>query len=147
MKKYPLYRLPIGYMLLYTLLILASGVWLFLLGQGLGENGSIVQTLNSLVSAPVQKSLYQFVEIATPHLFAMGTLIFVTAHFMLFSTKISQKFSLKVAMLLFTAALLDIAAYLLISTGLVVSGWVKIVALVLFVFLFLLLLGMVAFSL
>jgi len=146
MKNLKLYHIPIAYMLVYVVAILSTGVWLFLLSQGLGSSG-IMQTLTQIATLPKTKSLYNFIEVATPHLFAIGTLIFVVAHFMLFSTKISQKFSLRVSVLLFIVALLNILAYLLIIFGAVVSGWVKLLFLGLFVLLFLLLLGMVAFSL
>jgi len=133
-------------MLVYVVAILATGVWLFLLSQGLSSS-DILQTLTQIATLPEPKSLHNFIEVATPHMFAMGTLIFVVAHFMLFSTKISQRVSLRVAVLLFIVALLNILAYLFISFGVVVSGWIKLILLGLFVLLFLLMLGMVAFSL
>jgi len=146
MKHLKLYHIPIAYMLVYVVAILATGVWLFLLSQGLGSS-DIVQTLTQIATLPEPKSLHNVIEVATPHLFAIGTLIFVVAHFMLFSTKVSQLFSLRVSVLLFVVALLNIASYLAIIFGFVVSGWVKLVTLVVFVLLFLLLLGMVSFSL
>lgn len=146
MKDLKLYQLPITYMLVYVVAILATGVWLFLLSQGLGST-EILQTLEKIVMMPEPKSLHNFIEVAAPHVFAMGTLIFVVAHFMLFSTNISKKFSLRISILLFTAALLNIVAYLLISFGLIVSGWVKLFTLVFFVVVFLFMLGLVAFSL
>ena len=146
MKNLKLYNIPIAYMPLYVLAILTTGLWLFLLSQGLGSS-DMVQTLTKIVTLPEPKSLHNFIEVATPHMFAIGTLIFVVAHFMLFSTKISQRFSLVVSVLLFAVALLNISAYLLISLGLVVSGWIKLLTLALFVLVFLLMLSMVAFSL
>jgi len=146
MKHLKLYNIPIAYMLLYVLAMLATGIWLFFLSQGLGSS-DIMQTLSQIVTKPELKSLHNFIEVATPHLFAIGTLIFVVAHFMLFSTKISQRVSLVVATLLFVFALLNVVAYLPIIFGLVVSGWIKLVSMGLFVVVFLLLLGMVAFSL
>jgi len=146
MKDLKLYHIPIAYMLVYVVAILATGTWLFLLSQGLGSS-DILQTLEQIATLPEPKSLHGFIEVAAPHMFAIGTVIFVVAHFMLFSTKISKKFSLRISIVLFTVALLNIGAYLLISFGLVVSGWVKLFALALFVLLFLLMLGMVAFSL
>jgi len=146
MKNFKLYNITIVYMLVYVVAILGTGLWLFLLSQGLGSS-DIIQTLAQIVIKPEVKSLHNFTEVATPHLFAIGTLIFVVAHFMLFSTKISQKFSLVVSTLLFVLALLNVVAYLPIILGLVVSGWIKLVSVGLFVLLFLVLLGMVAFSL
>ncbi len=146
MKNLHLYTIPIAYMLVYVVAIIVSGLWLFLLSQGLAS-ADILQTLTNIVNAPEPKSLHNFIEVATPHMFAMGTLIFVVAHFMLFSTNVSQKFSLTVSLLLFTVALFNISAYLFISFGLVVSGWIKLFSIALFVFVFAVMLGLVAFSL
>jgi hypothetical protein len=134
-------------MLIYVILILMSGIWLFLLSQGSECNESIIARLKSVITTPAEKSIEGLIEVATPHLFAIGTLIFVAAHFMLFSTKVSQKISLIVAMFLFVFALFDIFSYFAIIFGLVVSGWIKLVALSGFVLLFLLMLGLVGFSL
>ena len=147
MKKLTYFNIPIAYLLLYTVAILATGVWLFLLSQGLNSVESITAVLQKIIRAPEPKSLHNLVEVATPHLFAMGMLIFVAAHFMLFSTKISQKVSLVVAMVLFIFALLNILSYGAIAFGLVASGWIKLFAMFLFVGMFLVLLGMVAVSL
>ena len=146
MKNLYLYNIPIAYMLVYVIAILLSGVWLFLLSQGLASS-DILQTLTKIINTPEPKSLHQFIEVATPHMFAMGTLIFVVAHFMLFSTKVSQKLSLRVSLLLFAVALFNIFAYLLISFGFIVSGWIKLLSLLLFVLVFMVMLGLVAFSL
>jgi len=147
MKFTELYRIPIAYLLVYIVLILGTGIWIFLLSQGLDTQENIGATLQKVGFAPIEKSVYNFVEVAAPHMFAIGTLIFVVAHFMLFSTRFSQKFSLKISVSLFIVALINICAYLLIIFGFVVSGWIKLLSLALFVLLFLLLLGMVAFSL
>ena len=147
MKNIALYSLPIRYMIIYVILILMSGLWLFLLSQGLECSESLLGTLKNVIASPAEKSMEGLTEVATPHLFAMGTLIFVAAHFMLFSTKISQKSSLIVAMALFIFALFDIFSYFAIAFGLVVSGWVKLVALSGFVLLFVLMLGLVGISL
>ena len=147
MKNIALYSLPIRYMIIYVILILMSGVWLFLLSQGLECSESVMSTLKNVIVSPAEKSMEGLIEVATPHLFAIGTLIFVAAHFMLFSTKISQKLSLIVAMALFIFALFDIFSYFAIAFGLVVSGWVKLVALSGFVLLFVLMLGLVGISL
>ncbi len=146
MKNVKLYYIPIGYMIVYTIAILGTGVWLFLLSQGLANFG-LMQTLKEIIAQPEPKSFYGFVEVATPHMFAIGTLIFVVAHFLLFSTKISQIFSLRVSILLFILAFLNIGAYLAIIFGLIVSGWIKLFSITLFVLLFLFMLSMVAFSL
>jgi len=147
MKNLSLYHIPISYMLIYTVFILGTGIWLFLLSQGLAETGSVYVLLQKVIADPIAKSMHNFIEVATPHMFAMGALFFVVAHFMLFSTKISQKTSLTVSMLLFALLLFNIFSYGAISLGLVVSGWIKLFSMFLFIGMFLVLLGMVAFSL
>lgn len=134
-------------MLLYTVLLLGSGLWLFLLSQGLASSEGIAATLEKIILTPEPKSMHNFVEVATPHMFAMGSLVFVVAHFMLFSTKISQKISLIVSMILFVFLLFNIFSYGLISFEILSSGWIKLLSMLLFTGVFLLLLVMVGISL
>lgn len=147
MKNIALYSIPIRYMLIYVILILISGLWLFLLSQGLESSESVMSTFKNVITTPAHKCVEGMIEVVTPHLFAIGTLIFVTAHFMLFSTKVSQKMSLMVAMLVFIFALFDIFSYFAITFGLLVSGWIKLLSMFIFVLLFLSMLAMVGFSL
>ena len=147
MKNLTFFHIPISYMLLYTVLILGTGVWLFLLSQGLASSSGIFETVNTIIKTPEPKSLHNFFEVAAPHMFGMGSLMFVVAHFMLFSTKISQKTSLIVSMLLFIFLLFNIFSYGAISLGFIVSGWIKLLSMFLFVGMFLVLLFMVGMSL
>lgn len=147
MKFIALYKIPITYLVLYAVLILASGVWLFLLSQGLDSAQSLNHTLKDIIYTPEAKSVRGLIEVVTPHLFAMGMLIFVAAHFMLFSTRVSKKTTAVVALIVFGLALLDIFSYFAISFGWVVSGWLKLVALFAFVSSFVVLLALLAFSL
>jgi len=146
MKNLHLYHIPIAYMLVYVIAILVSGVWLFLLSQGL-SGSDMLETFIRVANLPEPKSLHNFIEVAAPHMFAMGTLLFVIAHFMLFSTRISHKFSLRISYALFVSALFNISAYLFISFGLFVSGWIKLFSMGLFVLVLVFMLGLVAFSL
>jgi hypothetical protein len=146
MKNLHLYTIPIAYMLLYVLAILLSGVWLFLLSQGVNHT-EVITAFEKILSDPVEKSVHGLVEVVTPHLFSMTALIFVVAHFLLFSTKIPKRFSLVVTAVLFVTALINIFSYFLISVGVVMSGWIKLISLVLFLLVFFVLLLMVAFSL
>jgi len=147
MKNLSFFQIPIAYLLLYSVVILATGIWIFLLSQGLNGSEGMSETLEHIITSPEAKSLQNIVEVATPHLFAMGTLIFVVAHFMLFSTKISQRRSLVVAMTVLVLALLNIVSYGAISFDLVDTGWIKLISMTLFAGVFLVLLWMVAFSL
>ena len=147
MKYISLYRIPITYLLFYVIAILMTGVWLFLLSQGLQSSEGLGALFLDIIAKPEVKSLHNFVEVAAPHMFAMGASVFVVAHFMLFSTKVSQKRTLLLSMLLYAGMLGNIFSYLAIIFGFVVSGWIKLFSIAVFVLLFLLLLGMLAFSL
>ena len=138
--------LPIFYMVLYTVAILVSGVWLFLLSQGLGEE-RIAMTLSNIINSPVKKSIYGLVEVATPHLVSMGMIIFLVAHFLLFSTKISKRFSKKISIALFVTAFANIFSYFLISFEIFASGWVKLCMMGTFILLFMFVLLLVLLSL
>ncbi len=147
MKNLSFYRIPIAYMILFTLLILGTGIWLFFLSQGLAGSEGLIATIDKVIHSPEAKSLHNFIEVATPHMFAIGALIFVVAHFMLFSTNITQRTSLMVSMLLFLFFLFNIFSYGAILLGFIISGWIKLLSMALFVGTFLVLLLMVAVSL
>ena len=147
MKNLSLYNIPIIYMIVYVILILFSGIWLFLLSQGLNGSDGVIDTIGHIVFSPEPKSMHSFIEVATPHMFAIGAMVFVVSHFMLFSTKIYQKTSLIVFILLFVFTLFNIFSYGAIIFGLMVSGWIKLFSMIVFVLLFLLMLFMVAVSL
>jgi len=147
MKNLSFYHIPIAYMLLYTVLLLGSGLWLFLLSQGLASSEGLMATLEKIIQTPEPKSMHNFIEVATPHMFAMGSLVFVVAHFMLFSTKISQKNSLIVSLILFVFLLFNIFSYGAISFEILSSGWIKLLSIALFTGIFLVLLFMVGISL
>ena len=147
MKNVSLYKIPIAYMLVYVVFILSTGIWLFLLSQGLNSSDGVMSTIMSIVNSPEPKSVHTFIEVAAPHMFAIGAMVFVVSHFMLFSTKILQKTSLIVSMLLFIFALLNIFSYSAITFGFLVSGWIKLLSISIFILLFLLMLLMVAVSL
>jgi len=143
MKNLKLYNIVIGYMLIYSLLILLSGVWLFFRSQGVEAFDDILK----IITHPASKSLHNIIEILTPHIFAMGLLIFIVAHFLLFSIKIKQKQTIIVTLWLLFFMLLNNSIYIFISIELISSGLIKLISLFGFVFLFILLLVMVWVSL
>ncbi len=147
MKNLSLYNTPIMYMILYVILILFTGIWLFFLSQGLNSSDGLIDTIMHIVVSPEPKSVHGFLEVASPHIFAIGAMVFIVSHFMLFSTKISQKTSLIIFILLFVFMLLNIFSYGVITLGLIVSGWIKLFSMTVFILLFLLMLSMVTVSL
>jgi len=98
-------------MLLFIVLILLSGVWLFGITQGwevFFERWNVAMFWHK-VEMP---SWHGLIEIATPHLWGMGMTLFVTAHFLLFGERFSQRKAIFMSFLLFGLMFMDIFAYL-----------------------------------
>lgn len=147
MKTHILYLIPIKYMILFSLAILFSGLWLFLLSQGFTNLDSFIKTVKYIIQTPRDKSIHNLIEIASPHIFAMGILIFIVAHFLLFSHKIKIRYAIVISRLLYYFMFLNIFSYFFITLGWVTLGWIKIVTLSGFLLVFLILLTMVWVSL
>ena len=143
MKHHKLYKLSIAYFLLFVLALFTTGVALFLLELGVLD----MDTFAQLIAEIKPKSIEGIIEILSPHIIGMGLLLFVVAHFLLFSGKYTQVFSLKVFSALALVILIDQSAYLFISMGWEMFGWVKVLSLLLFAILLSLLVWMVATSL
>ena len=127
MKRYitdiQLYRLPILYAIWFVLFIVSTGVWLYFLSQG--GVGSIV----AFLVKPQVQSWHRFIEIATPHVAAMGLTLFVMAHFLLFSVRISTKLAQRLSLVLFAWMFVDIFGYVPLIMGVVETGLIKAIAL------------------
>ena len=95
-RKEHFYGLAIGYFLFFVVLTLSSGVALFLVENGLN---------------PKEKSFEGLIEIVSPHLLGMSIMLFVVTHFLLFSRKYSQKFSLKIFLAVVFLMILDQSSY------------------------------------
>ncbi|HFS85352.1 MAG TPA: hypothetical protein ENK72_01910, partial [Epsilonproteobacteria bacterium] len=128
--NFSLFKIPVAYMLLYILLILFTGVWIFALSQGFDCDQGVWGTVQRLIESPAEKSWHGFIEVTAPHLFAISLSVFVVSHFMLFSTRFSGKSAMRLFIGLYLSALVNIFAYGMVLPGVVESGWVKLAALV-----------------
>ncbi len=122
------YRYAIAYFAVFALLLLLSGATLFVSKLGLGYESIETFYLGSNTGFAQPKSTFGLLETALPHLGAMGLFIFVVGHFLLFTDKRQKKRAKKPLILLFIAALLDIASGFLIIQGWTFFIWVKIAA-------------------
>lgn len=77
------YSLPIKYLLVMSTMLIGSGMWMFILHTGVSVEGT------AAYYAP--KSLFGMLETVTPHLFGMGTLVFILTHFFAVVKGIDQK--------------------------------------------------------
>ena len=122
------YRIAIAYFTVFGALLLISGAILFI--SKLGISYESVQTfyLGNQAQFTQPKSTYGLLETALPHLGAMGLFIFVTGHFLLFTTKKQKQRAIKPVVILFIAALFDIGSGFLIVQGLTFFIWVKLLS-------------------
>ena len=121
-----LYTITIRYFLLMVLMLLITGIWMVLLNSS--------SNIESLTDHYVKKSLYGILEIVTPHLFAMGTIIFILTHFLSLKNK-NSIFESKLTLTLFTVMLISNLSMFLISQTIVWVVWLKILSVLLFILL------------
>ncbi len=128
--------LVIQYFLLMLLLLLITGTWMLLLHTSL--------SLENFTNYYVQKSVYGLLEVVTPHLFAMGTVVFILTHFLALKNKNSALES-KLTLSLFTVMLVSNLSVFFISETMPWLVWVKLVATSLFLVLSLVIIWRVFF--
>lgn len=107
-----LYAIVIRYFLLMFLMLLITGTWLLLLHTTF--------SFESFTHYYVQKSLFGALEIVTPHLFAMGMVVFILTHFLSLKKK-NTPLESKATSLLFTVTILLNVSMFCITTN---STWV-----------------------
>ena len=131
-----LYSIAVIYFLVFVVLLFVSGVWLWLLEMDIDISN---------ITKP--KSIEGIIEIVSPHIIAMGLMLFVLSHFLLSSTKFTHSTSLRIFLALSIVILLDQSAYLFIFIGWEIFGWVKVVSLLVYGILLSLLVWMLLVSL
>ncbi len=121
------YRQAIAYFALFGVLLLASGMVLFFSKIGFSYEAVQSYYLGNEALYINPKSSYGLLEVAFPHLGAMGLFIMVTGHFLLFSDKRRKRQAKKVATALFVVAFLEIFSGFLIVEGLAFFIWIKLI--------------------
>ena len=131
-----LYAIVIRYFLVMLLLLLITGVWMLLLHTSF--------SLESITNYYVKKSLLGNLEVITPHLFAMGTVVFTLTHFLALKC-LNSSFESKVSLALFGVMLLSNLTPLGINETMAWLVWVKIGSTLLFLVLSLVIMVQVFF--
>ncbi len=124
------YRYSVAYFSLFGLILLLSGLWLFGLKIGFTPDAVSAYYLGSAEMFTQPKSTHGLLEIAVPHLGAMGLFIMVSAHFLIFVPKERRRHALALSIALFTTALLNIFAPFAIIAGLHSFIWIKLISLI-----------------
>lgn len=117
------YKVSIRYFLLMSLMLLLTGIWMLLLHTSLSVDG--------FSNYYVQKSVFGLLEVATPHLFAMGTVIFILTHFLSLNRR-NSSFESKLTIALFTVMIVSNLSGFIITEQTTYLVWVKIISTVLF---------------
>ncbi|CAA6800606.1 MAG: Unknown protein [uncultured Sulfurovum sp.] len=120
------YTVTIRYFLLMFLMLLITGIWMLLLHNSL--------SIESLTDYYVKKSLYGILDVLTPHLFAMGTVIFILTHLLSLKNK-NSAFESKVTLLLFLVMLISNFSLFFITELTSWMIWVKLISTILFLLL------------
>ncbi|CAA6798718.1 MAG: Unknown protein [uncultured Sulfurovum sp.] len=105
------------------LMLLITGVWMLLLHTSL--------SIESFTDYYVQKSIFGLLEVVTPHLFAMGTVIFILTHFLSLKNK-NSSFESKTTLILFSLMLISNLSMFFISETMAWLVWIKIISTFLF---------------
>ena len=123
------YKLSIRYFLLMSLMLLITGIWMLLLHTTL--------SIESFTNYYVQKSIFGLLEVVSPHLFAMGTIVFIVTHFLSLKQR-NSSFENKLTVMLFAVMLISNFSGFVITEHTTYFTWVKMLSTVLF-FVFMLL--------
>ena len=104
-------------------MLFITGVWLLLLNSSLN--------IESFSNYYVQKSIFGLLEVVTPHLFAMGTVIFILTHFLSLNKK-NTFFDNKLSLSLFSLMLISNLSTFLITEHTSWIIWIKLLSTALF---------------
>lgn len=110
------------------LMQLASGIWLFIEKYGFSVHDVFTYFAGDENSFIPAKSFEGLMETTVPHFVAVSTTIFVYAHFLLFTTVISEKKKKLIIYSLFISALINIFSSFGIIQGHELFAWIKVFA-------------------
>jgi hypothetical protein len=117
------YAIVIRYFLLMLLMLFLTGIWLLLLHTSF--------SFDAFTNYYVKKSLFGLLEVTTPHLFAMGTVIFILTHFLSLNKK-NTPFENKLTLSLFSLMLISNLSGFLVTEQATYLVWIKIISIILF---------------
>ena len=104
------YNLALKYFFVMTLLLLLSGLGMFVLNTSLSIEGT--------TSYYAPKSLYGLLETVSPHLFGMGLIIFILTHFFAILKGVKQE-NIKTFSILFVLVMLveNVSGFFIMEDG------------------------------
>jgi len=127
-----LYKYAIGYFLLFSLLLLASGALLFDEKIGFSYTDIVQYYLGNPDTFAAAKSVLGVSKIILPHIFSFGLFIMVLLHFLIFTKKRNTITAQVLISLSFSSAFLELFSPFAILAGAVFFAFVKLLAFFLF---------------
>ncbi len=130
MKK--AYKYSIVYFLLFSLLLLSSGIMLF--EEKIGFSIEAIQDyyLGNTSEFIPAKTASGVLKIVLPHIFAFGLFSMVIMHFLIFTKQRNKTKTRILIYLIFISALLEIGSPFFIILGADIFSYVKLISFVLF---------------
>jgi hypothetical protein len=119
------YVTPLKYFFVMTVLLLSTGVWMFVLHTSLSVEGTLAHY------AP--KTFFGLLETVSPHLFGMGILVFVLTHFFAILQDVNQEKYKYFSHLIFAFMLLTNTSGFFIAQESTFFAAIKLVSTVLYV--------------
>jgi len=134
------YKYTVLYFLLFSLLLLLSGILLFGEKIGFSQEAILLYYLGDEERFLIAKSMSGILKVVLPHIFAFGLFGMVVLHFVVFTQSNRSKYMKFFIYAFFTLSLLEIFTPLLIINGFETFAYFKLISFFLFEFLVLLLL-------
>jgi hypothetical protein len=128
------YRYAIGYFLLFSLLLLASGALIFADKIGFSYDSVLQYYLGNEATFIAPKSYTGLLKIILPHIFAFGLFVMVVLHFLIFTNKRNSKEMQIIIALSFASAFLELFSPFAVLSGLHFFAYIKLISFFLFEF-------------
>jgi hypothetical protein len=122
------YKVAISYFLLFSLLLLVSGAWIFMDKIGFSYQSVLTYYLGNEAAFQAAKTYTGLLKTILPHIFAFGLFVMVVLHFAIFTKKRNTKELTLLIYLAFVTAFLELVSPFMILAGFDSFAYLKIIS-------------------
>ena len=126
------YKVAITYFILFSLLLLGSGAWIFSQKIGFAYESVLHYYLGNAAAFESPKTYEGLLKTILPHIFAFGLFVMVVLHFVIFTTKRNTKEFIVLIYLAFLSAFFEIFSPFMILEGFEFFAYIKVFSFFLF---------------
>ncbi|MBA1432871.1 MAG: hypothetical protein FAF04_04605 [Epsilonproteobacteria bacterium] len=126
------YRVAITYFILFSLLLLGSGIWIFAHKIGFSYESVLHYYTGDAAAFEAPKTYEGMLKTILPHIFAFGLFVMVVLHFVIFTAKRNTKEFQFLIYLAFTTAFFELFSPFIILWGFHFFAYIKIISFFLF---------------